>query len=298
MILTIIMYSLFTDIHQPVTQIRLSLAASLGAGQISFLAGMHAMGNTVACITAAVLTQYFLMAAFCWMLVEGIYFYLFIVKVYNISNKMIVYHVMAWGFPITMVGISLRVAIGKGEIQSYTSDKYCWLSSSYDLIWIFVASLTATAVLNSFILARVIRELTTFPQTGATQIQQVRLGIRTCGVMIPLLGITWSFGLLSPLHKTFTYIFTILNSMQGVLIFILHCVRNSQIMERLKGKMIPKQIGQIRARLRGRINVVSLSPNNKNSARKNAKIHPFDGDAVLAIGRVQFKNCTLPENMS
>ena len=48
-------------------------------------------------ITAAVLTQYFLMAAFCWMLVEGIYFYLFIVKVYNISNRLIVYHVMAWG---------------------------------------------------------------------------------------------------------------------------------------------------------------------------------------------------------
>ena len=49
------------------------------------------------CITAAVLTQYFLMAAFCWMLVEGIYFYLLIVKVYNISNRLIVYHVMAWG---------------------------------------------------------------------------------------------------------------------------------------------------------------------------------------------------------
>ena len=49
------------------------------------------------CITAAVLTQYFLMAAFCWMLVEGIYFYLFIVKVYNISNRLIVYHVVAWG---------------------------------------------------------------------------------------------------------------------------------------------------------------------------------------------------------
>ena len=49
------------------------------------------------CITAAVVTQYFLMVAFCWMLVEGIYFYLFIVKVYNISNRLIVYHVVAWG---------------------------------------------------------------------------------------------------------------------------------------------------------------------------------------------------------
>ena len=49
------------------------------------------------CITASVFTHYFLMAAFCWMLVEGIYFYLFIVKVYNISNRLIVYHVVAWG---------------------------------------------------------------------------------------------------------------------------------------------------------------------------------------------------------
>ena len=41
-----------------------------------------------------------------------------------------------------------------------------------------------------------------------------RVGIRACVVMIPLLGVTWLFGLLSPLHKAFSYIFTILNSTQ------------------------------------------------------------------------------------
>ncbi|XP_066029464.1 adhesion G-protein coupled receptor D1-like [Pocillopora verrucosa] len=282
MILTIIMYSLFADVHQPLPQIRLSLAASLGAGQISFFAGMHAMDNPAICITAAVLTQYFLMAAFCWMLVEGIYFYLFIVKVYNISNRLIVYHVMAWGFPLIMVITSLSIAIGKGGIQSYTSTKYCWLSSTYDLIWIFVAFLTATGVLGSFILARVTRELTTLPQTGVDKIQRVRLGIRTCVLMIPLLGITWLFGLLSPLHKAFTYIFTILNSTQGVLIFILHCMRNSQIRERLRGKIKILKIGQIRARMKVRMNAVSPSPNNRNSTKKNVKMNPTDGGAVWA----------------
>ncbi|CAH3157148.1 unnamed protein product [Pocillopora meandrina] len=54
--------------------------------------------------------------------------------------------------------------------------------------------------------------------------------------MTPLLGVTWLFGLLSPAHKTFAYIFTVLNSTQmtsttGFLIFILHCVRNGQIKE-------------------------------------------------------------------
>ena len=37
------------------------------------------------------------MASFCWMLVEGIYIYLFVVKVYNISDKMYRYHGFCWG---------------------------------------------------------------------------------------------------------------------------------------------------------------------------------------------------------
>ena len=49
------------------------------------------------CVTVAALTQFFFMAAFCWMLVEGIYLYLFVVKVYNINNKMKMYYVMSWG---------------------------------------------------------------------------------------------------------------------------------------------------------------------------------------------------------
>ena len=50
-----------------------------------------------ACVAVAAITQYFLMAAFCWMLVEGIYLYLFVVKVYNINNKMKMYFAMSWG---------------------------------------------------------------------------------------------------------------------------------------------------------------------------------------------------------
>ena len=50
-----------------------------------------------ACVTVAALVQYFLMAAFCWMLIEGIYLYLFVVKVYNVSNKMKICHGASWG---------------------------------------------------------------------------------------------------------------------------------------------------------------------------------------------------------
>ena len=50
-----------------------------------------------ACVAVAATMQYFLMVAFCWMLVEGIYLYLYVVKVYNINNKMTMYYVMSWG---------------------------------------------------------------------------------------------------------------------------------------------------------------------------------------------------------
>ncbi|PFX13493.1 putative G-protein coupled receptor 133 [Stylophora pistillata] len=268
-LLTIMLYSFLTDIRQPLSQIRLSLSVSLGAGQGIFLAGVNATENTASCVTAAALMQYFLMAAFCWMLVEGIYLYLFVVKVYNISEKMLMYHIMSWGLPIIMVGISLCISAGKDGIGSYISDKYCWLSSTNNLIWIFVAFVAFMEALNIFILVRVIKEVSKLTQpTGEdNHTQQIQLCIKTCVVMIPLLGITWVFGLLLPLHKAFSYIFTIFNSTQGFLIFVFHCVRDSQIRERLKRKM----------------NTIFPFTDNGRSAKKNSQVNPSDVGNAWAV---------------
>lgn len=114
------------------------------------------------------------------------------------------------------MAISLGIVSGKDGLQSYTSDKYCWLSSTNKLIWIFVTFVAFIETLNILILVRVIREITTLVEPLAEDIygKQIRLGVKAGVVMIPLLGVTWLFGFLSPLHKVFTYIFTILNSTQ------------------------------------------------------------------------------------
>nr|XP_058959400.1 adhesion G-protein coupled receptor D1-like [Pocillopora verrucosa] len=259
-LLTIILYSYLTDVWQPLTQIRLSLSVSLGAGQIIFLAGINATENMALCVLAAAFMQYFLMAAFCWMLVEGIYFFLFVVKVYNINTKMHMYHFISWGLPVIMVSISIGIAAGKDGIKSYTSEKYCWLSSTNNLIWIFVTFVAFIEVLNILILVQVIKEMSTLMQpTGEdNHTQQIRLGIKTCAVMTPLLGVTWLFGLLLSLHKAFAYIFTIFNSTQGILIFLLHCMRN----------------GQIRGRLKRKMNIIFPSAVDRgNSARKSSQVN-------------------------
>ena len=64
-----------------------------------------------------------------------------------------------------------------------------------------------------------------------TQVEKVITGVKASGVILPLLGITWLFGLLSFNSDTiiFKYIFTIFNSLQGLMIFIFHCVLNKQV---------------------------------------------------------------------
>ena len=56
-----------------------------------------------------------------------------------------------------------------------------------------------------------------------------RLGIKACLVIIPLLGVTWLFGLLLPVHKAFAYIFTILNSTQVSVEWLLSKIIQSRL---------------------------------------------------------------------
>ena len=64
-----------------------------------------------------------------------------------------------------------------------------------------------------------------------TQIEKVKAGVKASAVILPLLGITWLIGLLSFNSATvaFKYIFVIANSLQGLMIFMFHCLLNKQV---------------------------------------------------------------------
>ncbi|CAH3159356.1 unnamed protein product [Pocillopora meandrina] len=148
----------FSYILENLSQIRLSLFVSLGAEQIISLAGINATEKTAVCVTVVALMHYFLMVAFCWMLVEEIHLYLFVVKVSNINTKMHMYHVISWGFPVIMIAISQSIAPEKYGIQIFTSYNrfcllcFCWMSSTLtnNLIWIFVAFVIMIILTKSY----------------------------------------------------------------------------------------------------------------------------------------------------
>ena len=58
-----------------------------------------------------------------------------------------------------------------------------------------------------------------------------RAGVKGVGILTPLLGINWLFGLLA-VNKhlvVFEFMFVLLNSLQGLFIFLFHCVGSSEV---------------------------------------------------------------------
>ena len=78
-------------------QIRVNLAISLAVAQIFFLSGITATSNLGVCTFVAVMLHYFYLVAFGWMMLEGVYLYLMVVKVFNTVIKMKLYYLFAWG---------------------------------------------------------------------------------------------------------------------------------------------------------------------------------------------------------
>lgn len=85
---------------------------------------------------------------------------------------------------------------------------------------------------NLVVLILVLRQMMgTRHVQSKTRDVKIRMGVKATAVLLPLLGITWLFGLLAfnSAVLAFKYLFAIFNSLQGLMIFIFHCVLNKQV---------------------------------------------------------------------
>ncbi|CAH3182923.1 unnamed protein product, partial [Porites lobata] len=203
--LAIVAYWILMNLKEEQIQIRFNLVVAIAIAQITFLAGIEASALEGLCIFVAGLIHYFYLVAFAWMLFEGVYLYLMVVKVFNTEIKMRLFYAVAWG--------------------------NCWVSFTNNLIWTFVTPVLVVCSMNTVLLGRVVNEIVKMQSGKTSEVEKVRKGVKACAVLFPLLGLTWVFGILSVTDAglVFQYIFTIFNSLQGLLIFILHVLRNADV---------------------------------------------------------------------
>uniref|UniRef100_A0A8C6XG89 Uncharacterized protein n=1 Tax=Naja naja TaxID=35670 RepID=A0A8C6XG89_NAJNA len=194
------------------TTIHLHLCLSLFAAHVIFLSTGLDFETATACVIVAGLLHYSFLCVFCWMLLEGVQLYLMVVQVFN-THSLKHWHIflVGYGFPAVLVGISAAI-----NSKGYSS-RNCWLSREHGFLWSFLGPV-------SFIIMVINR-------CCVLNLFSYRVFTITAIAQLCILGITWIFGLFQFSNQTLvlSYLFTIFNSLQGLFIFLLHCVLKKQV---------------------------------------------------------------------
>lgn len=236
LVVTLMLFTVLDIPKSDRTSIHKNLFIALICAQVILLCSGSAIHNKVACTLVAALLHLFFMAAFSWMLVEGLLLWSKVVAV-NLSEDrhMKYYYLIGWGLPVLIVTITLASASGK-----YSADGYCWLSVQNGVIWGFAGPVIFIIMVNIMVLTRVVvitistakrRSIMLAMGTSPAEqaYEQMRAAVKAVLVLLPILGLTWLCGVLVPFSIVMAYIFILLNSLQGLFIFLIYGVYNTEV---------------------------------------------------------------------
>uniref|UniRef100_A0A8C9X2G3 Adhesion G protein-coupled receptor D1 n=1 Tax=Sander lucioperca TaxID=283035 RepID=A0A8C9X2G3_SANLU len=241
--------------------IHANLSFAILVAEILLLISARFDPGTLPCKVMAVLLHFFFLSAFAWMLVEGLHLYSMVVKVFGSEgSKHFYYYGIGWGSPLVICVVSVTSALNSyGEVDN------CWLSLTNGAIWAFVAPALFVIVVNIGILisvTRIISRISGESYKVHGDANAVKLTVKAVAVLLPILGISWIFGVLAVnTHSLpFLYIFAVFNSLQGFFVFLFHCLLNSEV----------------RAAFKHKTKVWSLT----SSSIRNINVKPFNSDIM------------------
>ncbi|XP_075758384.1 adhesion G protein-coupled receptor E1-like isoform X2 [Pelodiscus sinensis] len=240
LLLAILTFLLCRSIRNVNTSIHLQLCLCLFVADLLFLRAVNSTSHQVGCAVIAGLLHYLFLACFAWMFLEAVVL-LLTVRSLGIVNyfsthspKMRLLSLFGYGFPALVVAVS-AVIMPKG----YGGQENCWLSMERGFIWSFLGPVCAIVAINSVLFAVTLwmlqRKLSSLNSEVST-LKDTRLLTFKAIAQVFILGCTWIFGLFQtgPAAVVMAYLFTILNSLQGVFIFLVHCLLNRQVQEEYK----------------------------------------------------------------
>ncbi|XP_053869144.1 uncharacterized protein LOC128828471, partial [Malaclemys terrapin pileata] len=235
--LAILTFLLCRSIRNISTSLHLQLCLCLFLADLLFLATVTHPSSQMACAVIAGLLHYLFLACFSWMLLEGLHLFLTVrnLKVVNYTSasrfKKRFMYPFGYGFPALVVAISAAV-----NPDGYGTSKHCWLSPERGFRWSFLGPVCAIILINItfFVLTLwILRNSLSSLNADVSTLRDHRLLTFKAIAQLFILGCTWSLGLLQvgPAATVMAYLFTIVNSLQGAFIFLVHCLLNRQVRE-------------------------------------------------------------------
>ncbi|XP_045667930.1 adhesion G protein-coupled receptor E3 isoform X1 [Ursus americanus] len=235
LLLAALTFLLCKTIQNTSTSIHLQLAICLFLAHLLFLTAIDRTEIKVLCAIIAGALHYLYLASFTWMLLEGLHLFLTarnltVVNYSSVSRvmKKLMFPV-GYGAPAIIVAIS---AASRPHLYG-TCDR-CWLNLDQGFIWSFLAPVCAIICVNLVIFLLILwilkRKLSSLNSEVST-IQNIRMLTLKATAQLFILGCTWCLGVLQvgPAAVVMAYLFTIINSLQGVFIFLVYCLLSQQV---------------------------------------------------------------------
>ncbi|XP_071492953.1 uncharacterized protein [Diadema antillarum] len=243
LLITLFTYLWNKELRKSQTQkILISLCATLLCLYVSFIVMVSldtATGRaeiTIGpCAVMAAIVHYFILSSITWMGVEGFNIYLGIVRVFQtyIPGFMLKAAFVAWGLPAVIVIITGAIAR-----EYYATRDVCFLgywARVGGLLIPMAVILTINTVIFLMVMWRLHTSAKAFAENKVSyrkQRQDAISRLQNAICVSVLLGLTWVTGyllLIDGLRQVVEVIFIIVNSLQGLFIFLLYCLRVARV---------------------------------------------------------------------
>lgn len=230
LIMSIFTFAFCHSIKGTRTTIHLHLCICLFVADLVFLAGISQTKPVGGCRFVAALLHYFFLGVFTWMLLEGVQLYRMVVLVFNATMRPLYLYMFGYGAPMGIVIISAII-----RPTGYGTDQYCWLSLKDGLIWSFFGPVCVIIIMNVlFFIITVWKLALKFASLNPdlSKLHKIRAFTVTAIAQMCILGLMWVFGAFlfeGATNSALAYVFTVLNSLQGALIFVMHCLLSKQV---------------------------------------------------------------------
>ncbi|KAF3699417.1 Adhesion G protein-coupled receptor L2 [Channa argus] len=223
-------FCFFRGLQSDRNTIHKNLCLNLFIGELVFLVGINMTETKLVCSIIAGVLHFCFLAAFAWMCLEGVQLYLMLVEVFESEfSRRKYYYMSGYLIPAVVVGISAAI-----DYRSYGTQRACWLRVDNHFIWSFIGPVTFIIVVNVIFLVVTMYKMvkhSTSMKPDSSRLGGIRSWVLGAFALLCLLGLTWSFGLffLNESSIVMAYLFTIFNTLQGMFIFIFHCLLQKKV---------------------------------------------------------------------
>uniref|UniRef100_A0A1A8MR06 Adhesion G protein-coupled receptor L3 n=1 Tax=Nothobranchius pienaari TaxID=704102 RepID=A0A1A8MR06_9TELE len=312
LLVSIFTFCFFHGLQNDRNTIHKNLCISLFIAESLFLVGINRGDQPIACAVFAALLHFFFLAAFTWMFLEGVQLYIMLVEVFESEHSRRRYfYLVGYGVPALIVAVSAAV-----DYRSYGTDRICWLRLDTYFIWSFIGPATLIIMLNVIFLGIALYKMfhhTAILKPDSGCLDNIKSWVIGAIALLCLLGLTWAFGLMYVNESTvvMAYLFTIFNSLQGMFIFIFHCVLQKKVRKEYgkclrthccSGKSVDSSIGSVKgtaSRAPGRYSSGSQSRIRRmwnDTVRKQSESSFMTGDinSSASLNRGAMANHLIP----